>query len=135
MAEKIGKYKKLLAPYGFKLKKYSEPKSFDNYYIIFSSKDLNVRVWQDRGFETMSISSVHKPEEWFDIGLIKLHLTKARKLDKVYSIEDLEKFLVTNFSNIKELFDKKRSETKDVIKELGKKRFREMFKGHFADKG
>ncbi len=113
--------------YGFYQVEAYNSASFGDSLAVLASDNFRIRFIRDRGQIFIDIGSVVKPDEWFDLSLVKA-LIEGNLADGAEAIQDLAVFLRNNYSAVKDLFEEKKFiETEKALRELEKLRAQNMF--------
>lgn len=113
---------------GFELTEQDVSKYFGDFIYIYSDGNINVRLISDKNMESIDISSVLHPNEWYDLSLVKNLLYNESVVNSIIVIENYIGFLQKNLAKITELFNGEGYPiTKKRLEELGNARSEQMF--------
>ncbi|HEX8039454.1 MAG TPA: hypothetical protein VF490_09885 [Chryseosolibacter sp.] len=101
--------------------------SFGDYYTIYFSPEIEIRLGRSRSVEMMDIRSITEMI-WFDLALVKALLYNEGKLNEPSNIKELHLFLIKEIDRIKELFNHQNYfSTKEKLSKLERARVNLMF--------
>jgi len=113
---------------GFEVDYKAESEYFGDYEIIFLSNMIKIRLSSSKSFETIDISAINDPTNWFDLELIKAYLIGELNLNGQNTLDDLIIFLKSHLRQIEVLFENNNYEkTRIKLDELGLKRSNQLF--------
>jgi hypothetical protein len=131
-------YKYLMRDFGFvKVEEHYDARAFGNFYITLSSKEFMLRYVNDRSYLTIEIAGHLEPSKWYYLSFIKNFIycpesinSDDQSIDNITRIEELDRFLRTDFGLISDLFSNDNYvDTRQKIDKLLKEQFKKKFPG------
>lgn len=90
---------------------------FDNAYAVHEKDGLRIRLVSDRGHPYVDVGSVHDPDKWYDLALIRNHLDN-RDIVETPSMPELASFLSREYALLIGMFTTKFAETVKLVQSL-----------------
>ncbi|OOG74851.1 hypothetical protein [Algoriphagus sp. A40] len=113
---------------GYNLEQSEVSKYFGDFFQLFSSPTIKIRLSSSKSSEMLDVSSVGEPNNWFDVALVKALIERESELNKTAEIFSLITFLVQKLETVEALFDSNSyNSTKKKLEELEHKRVFQMF--------
>lgn len=105
--------------------------AFGNIVIVLRGRLLRVRIVRDRNEWAVEISSDQKPDEWYDMALLKEQIT-GRAGQDVLSFDEEAAVLRANWQGIVSMLTGRGSrKTLAALEQRGEERTRRLFPGLF----
>ena len=87
---------------------------------IYTSSSLVLRIVQDvNGFRSIEISTIRRPDNWFDLSVIRSYILNNEDYFKALDFKIAYAFLISYYQKVKALFDEEKyAATEKAISEL-----------------
>ncbi len=102
---------------------------FNDRVHIYRSDDLILRIVQDiNGFRSMEISTIKRPDSWFDLSAVRSYVLKNDDYFNVLDFKIAYNFFISEYQKIRALFsEEKYAETVREVSELRYLRAEKIF--------
>lgn len=106
--------------------------SFGDFYEIWQSKNMMIRLSVDKDISSIAVSPVIK-SEWRDILLHRvLILNNPHELTKTLNFNEMQGFIMKHFDNLKKLYEPENvTKTLQSLADLGNTRAKLLFPSQF----